>query len=184
MLNEFDDREEQLELAALQKELEQAGASIEKDFASYMAKNTTSELEELFFENKEAFYMQILQNQNIFLEENINPKLARSKELEGKISEKKSLSNIQAAAQNFLQSHPDVDINDLMRFFIEELGAKVKTQIESLPPEQFFEALYELYKRANKEEVINEPLPKKLSGVPSDTTQRSMQDNDLPTQRL
>ena len=54
--NPFDTSAEQGELDAINAELEQARASIESDFAKFAAANTTPEMEEQFFEDKEAFY--------------------------------------------------------------------------------------------------------------------------------
>lgn len=66
-VNPFDTTAEENELNALNAELEQARASLEGDFAKYAAENTSAELEELFFENKEEFFKAILEMQNTFL---------------------------------------------------------------------------------------------------------------------
>lgn len=183
--NPFDTSAEEAELNALQAELQQAQASIERDFAKQMAADTTPELEELFFDDKEAFYLQILQAQNAFLTENITPKVERSKALSADISQKKQFSSIDAALKAFKQKYPEVDTDALMAFFQNEVPSQVQQELQQLPPERFFEELYKLYQAVKSGGgQQNETLPQQIEGVPSTTNEARRDNSELPFARI
>ncbi len=53
-------REKEIELETLKREIAQAEASLENDFAKHMAEKTDEKLEDLFFNNKVDFYRSVL----------------------------------------------------------------------------------------------------------------------------
>ncbi|TLE14917.1 hypothetical protein LS72_007750 [Helicobacter apodemus] len=53
---------------------------------------------------------------------------------------------IEKAKNEFLNANPNVDIKDLMEFFLEETTPKQKKELETLEPLDFFNAVYELFK--------------------------------------
>lgn len=172
---------EEAELEAISKELEQAQASIEGDVAKDIAGKITPELEELFFEDKEAFVLEIFKLQNQYLEQNINPKVARAKELEGAIGQKQTMQGIQIAQQAFTQKHPEVDVNAMMEFFL-SLPQEEQHRLSTLAPDVFFEELYKLF-ASNKEEKQEQKFPTQLQGV-GNNSELSESGSDLPMERL
>lgn len=184
-LNEFDTSNEQTELDALNAELDQARANIEGNFSEYFAQNATPELEELFFEDKKAFADEFQKMQNVYFDEQIGVKQARANELQGSITQKQEFGVIDGAMKNFQAAHPDVNVDELFRFMSEDLSPRKMSELESLPPEQFFEELYALYQQMNGVDAKNgkEKLPQQLRGVPSNNVQ-SGSASELPTQRL
>lgn len=172
---------EEKELEAISKELEQAQASIEGDVAKDIATKITPELEELFFDDKEAFLLEIFKLQNTYLEENINPKVARAKELEGSIGQKQAMQGISIAQEKFAQAHPEVDINEMMEFFL-SLPPQEQQRLGQLQPDAFFEELYKLFTKTNGESESTH-LPTQLQGV-GNNSEMSESSRDLPMERI
>ncbi len=188
-VNPFDTTAEENELNALNAELEQARASLEGDFAKYAAENTSAELEELFFEDKEEFFKTILQMQNKFLSEGVGAKEARANQLTADINQKKQFSQIEEAKNAFEAKYPEISVETLLSFYQEALPPKIVAQLEALPPEQFFEELYNIYKAMNgegetKQEEQGEKLPQQISGAPQSSEAASGAGSELPFQRL
>lgn len=71
-------REKEIELETLKREIAQAEASLENDFAKHMAEKTDEKLEDLFFNNKVDFYRSVLVEQNNYLNENISKKIDKA----------------------------------------------------------------------------------------------------------
>lgn len=176
---QFDTNQEEKELAGLNAELEQIQASLEQDFASYATANTTAEDEELFFDNREEFYKKLLQKQNAFFEEKIGSKKTRVGELEQSIQNKKTLGAIEEAKNEFLKANPEANIQELMAFFDEDLTKRETNEMESLPPLEFFNKVYELYKQRKGEGDKGEELPFKLEGASGNVENSSGYENPL-----
>lgn len=182
--NPFDISAEESELNALNAELEQAQASLEADFAKVEAEKFSNDtaFQELVFEQPEAFFQQVLQDQNAFLAEKITPKVERANQLNADISQKKQFGAIDAALKTFQAAHPDVNVDELMNFFVNQLPPEIQNQLQSLPPEQFFEELLALFEKvqngagganAQNSGVVptQEDLPQQIQGVPTEATQ-------------
>lgn len=176
---------EEDELSAIEAELEQARASIEKDFAAYMANKTDEQMEELFFENKIAFYEAILQEQNAFLQSTIEPKMQRAQALRGDIAQKKQFQALEQAKEAFLQNHPDADIESLMQFYLNDLPPRVAKELEALFPSlEFFERVFELMNASNpSEETQEEKLPQQIQGQ-GVSAEASPSNESLPFERF
>lgn len=173
------------ELSALESEISQAEASLEQDFAKYAAQNLSEESEELFFEDKEAFILQILQMQNDFLNEGLRAKMQKAEHLKGEINSKKQMQGIEAAQNEFLQENPEADINALMDFYEEELGSKYKKELDKLEPKDFFNTLYEIYKMRNhKGGESEEHLPRELNANEADASLSGVSSDEMPMNRL
>ena len=171
--NPFDTSREEEELNSLKAELEQARASIEKDFATHMSNLSDEAMEELFLSDKVAFYEAVLKEQNAFLEKNINSKIAKANELEKSIGQKKNFAAIDEARKAFETAHPDakVSVDELLAFYEKEIPPNIAEQLSKLDPLSFFEELYALYQSVkNPNEQENQQLPKALNGVSSDTS--------------
>lgn len=179
--NPFDTSAEQGELDALNAELEQARASMESDFAKVEAQkfNSDTAFQELFFENPEAAFLQVLQDQNEYLATNIAPKEQRAEQLNADISQKQQFGAIDAGVKAFQQKHPDVDVAALLNFLTNEVPPQVRAELESLPPEQMLEELLALFEQvkngasqnAQGAEPQGENLPQQIQGVPTDAAQ-------------
>ncbi|MBS4276044.1 Coiled-coil domain-containing protein [Campylobacter vulpis] len=184
MSEDFSTSTQEEELSALENEISQAEASLEQDFAKYAAQNLDEESEELFFEDKEAFIMKILQMQNDFLNEGLRAKMQRADTLKSDIEGKKQMQGIEAAQKEFLEAHPDADMAALMEFYEEELGAKYKKELDKLEPKDFFTTLYEIYQMRNKKGDEEEHLPRELEANEADASVSSVGSEDMPMNRL
>ena len=161
------------ELETLKNEISQAEASLESDFAKYAADNINERLEQLFFDNKEQFIQELLTMQNQFLKDKLGDKAKRVSELHEEISSEQTKQELENMKEQFKQAHPDANMDDLIRFYNEDLPPKYRKQLDSLEGLDFFNQLYEVYKAFNAEENTEAPnneqntdpnLPKRLSG--------------------
>ncbi|TLD79841.1 hypothetical protein LS68_009215 [Helicobacter sp. MIT 05-5293] len=170
-------------LSGLKAELEQNMKSFEADFArkakDFIEQNP--DLEELFFENKEAFFEKILALQNEFIKTEIESKQDAISNLEGEITLDNQLGAIEKAKADFQQEHPDVDIQELLVFYSQELTPREQQAFESLAPTELFNALYELYTSKGGGGEQEEKLPQQVKGYPSDISQSA--NDSLPTER-
>lgn len=190
-VDEFDTTAEQGELDALNAEIEQNQALFKANFADYAAQNTTPEMEELFFEDKKAFYEAILDMENAFYAEQIASKQGRAEELSSDIGKKQGMKADKAAVELFKQNHPEIDINELIAFYEQLLPPKIRQELDgaNLPPEQFYEALLSLYQQfqgaAAPQGSGNAPLPQEINGAaaPASSVQGGGE-NFLPTTRM
>ncbi|PUB99898.1 Coiled-coil domain-containing protein [Helicobacter pylori] len=103
-------REKEIELETLKREIAQAEASLENDFAKHMAEKTDEKLEDLFFNNKKAEFLEKHKGENI-------------------------------------------DFNELVDFYNEELPQKYKREIDKLDGVQFFQSIYDLFNAAQGENM-------------------------------
>lgn len=184
-LNEFDTSAEQKELDAINAELEQLNALWESNFSEHFAANKSPELDELYFENPKAFADEFQKMQNAFYDEQIGSKRTRAGELQSSIKQKQEFGVIDGAMKEFQSKHPDVNVKELVRFFNEELPPRKVAELEALPPQEFFEAIYSLYQsQMNGDEPKKEKkLPQQLSGVPSSDA-GSARGSELPFSRM
>ncbi|BCD48471.1 Coiled-coil domain-containing protein [Helicobacter suis] len=164
------------ELETLKNEISQAEASLEADFAKYAAENMDEKLEQLFFDNKEQFVQELLTMQNQFLKDKLGDKAKRASELHEEISTEQTKQELENIKEQFKQNHPEANMDDLIRFYNEDLPPKYRNQLDQLEGLNFFNQLYELYKafsgEQNPENAQNEQnpenpdpnLPKRLNG--------------------
>ncbi|BCD45137.1 hypothetical protein [Helicobacter suis] len=163
------------ELETLKNEISQAEASLEADFAKYAAENMDEKLEQLFFDNKEQFVQELLTMQNQFLKDKLGDKAKRASELHEEISTEQTKQELENIKEQFKQNHPEANMDDLIRFYNEDLPPKYRNQLDQLEGLNFFNQLYELYKAfsgeqapengANEQPENPDPnLPKRLNG--------------------
>ncbi len=165
-------REKEIELETLKLEIEQAEASLENDFAKHMADKTDEKLEDLFFNNKADFYKFVLKEQNDFLNERVTKKLDKALALNEEIETSKKKEEVEKAKAEFLEQHQDenIDFNELVDFYNEELPQKYKREIDKLEGYAFFQAIYDLFKASQGENKPDEKaeeersLPKEVQG--------------------
>lgn len=185
--NAYDTSQDKARASALQNELAQAEASLENDFIDFALANLNEKDEELFFEDKKAFLKHILELQNAHYKEKIGSKKEELFALENSIKEKENLQGISQAQDEFLQKHPEADIEALSEFYTEDLGNKYKNELDKLAPNEFFEVLYQIYQNANgikPNEKEKENLPKQLEANGSDVEKSSLSNEDLPMTRI
>ncbi|NHB14160.1 Coiled-coil domain-containing protein [Helicobacter pylori] len=179
-------RDKEIELETLKREIAQAEASLENDFAKHMAEKTDEKLEDLFFNNKVDFYRSVLVEQNNYLNEHVSKKIDKAIALSEEIDTSKKIQEIEKAKVEFLEKHKNenIDFNELADFYNEELPQKYKREIEKLDGVQFFQAIYDLLKAAQgenmqeveayaREEERNLPKEVKGNGVSSSANARN-----------
>ncbi|WP_104748593.1 Coiled-coil domain-containing protein [Helicobacter cetorum] len=150
----MDTKDKEIELETLKREIAQSEASLENDFANYMAEHTDEKLEDLFFNNKVDFYKYILTAQNNYLKEHVLDKADKALALSDEIESSKKQSEIKRAQSEFLEKHKDenIDMNELVRFYNEELSPKYQREIDKLEGIDFFEAIYQFLKATKQQE--------------------------------
>ena len=172
-------------LQALESELQQSLASLESDFAKKCATlcEKNPELEELFFEDKEAFFLKILQYQNEVITQEIAPKEQMVENLKGEIAFDDKLSALQAAKLEFEKQNPQIDTNELLMLFA-QLPPEAQSELENLPSQEVFPTLLSIMQAKQSQGAqSNDELPKQVSGAPANVSTNEVQ-NDLPTQRI
>ncbi|WP_104714391.1 Coiled-coil domain-containing protein [Helicobacter cetorum] len=152
----MDMRDKEIELETLKREIAQSEASLENDFAKHMAEHTDEKLEDLFFNNKVDFYKYVLTAQNNYLKEHVIDKADKALALSDEIETSKKQAEVEKAKAEFLEKHKDENINmqELINFYNEEVPAKYKKEIEQLEGVEFFEAIYEMLKVAKGEREV------------------------------
>lgn len=166
-------------LAALDEEIKQASQSLEADFAKFAASKIDDKSEELFYENKEEFFKQVCQWQNDFLQ-NLRAKQGEAENLRQTINTKKNFSQIEQAGAEFQKNHPDVNLDELMEFYANDLSPRVKTELDKLEPNAFFNALFEEFKKAKGEvepQKEAKDLPQRLEGANTDLNAQNSDDS-------
>ncbi|TLE08573.1 hypothetical protein [Helicobacter bilis] len=188
--NQYDTTQEQGQLEAIQKELQDIEASVENDFAEHISAliDNDSVLEELFFSDRVTFFKKVIEEQNKFVNALVEPRVAKVKELQDTIAGKSELANIEAIKQDFQSRHPEVNIKELIAFFANELPQRVQEEIKSQPIEAFFDLVYEIYAAQNAEEAPSEEsppedLPAQAQGVAVDSQQSDTNSGALPMNR-
>ena len=188
--NEYDTTQEQGQLEAIQKELQDIEASVENDFAEHISAliDNDSVLEELFFSDRVTFFKKVIEEQNKFVNALVEPRVAKVKELQDTIAGKSELANIEAIKQDFQSRHPEVNIKELIVFFANELPQRVQEEIKSQPIEAFLDLVYEIYAAQNAEEAPPEEsppedLPAQAQGVAVDSQQSDTNSGALPMNR-
>lgn len=169
-------------LQALNAELDQARASIEQNLAKELAQLATdTELEDLFYEDKEAFFNKILQIQNEKILSQLQPLVDERNALGQEVEAQNKMEAIEQARQKFEAENPQVDTQALLQGFT-QLPQEAQAQIENLPPEQIFPALQQLLGISGGS-ASGAELPQQVTGVPSNASVMEP-DMDLPTRRL
>lgn len=183
--NPYDTGQEEYELSLLKQELAQNEASIEADFAKYVAENLNENQEMLMLDNKEAFIREVvLPMQNKFYNERISSKKAREKELEASINQKRSKKSFDDSVNAFMgESKLDNNsFNAMMDFYQNDLPPRTQKELEQLPPNEFFKKVYELYGSTQSQEP-QEPLPQQLEGVANKATDETTGFDENPMER-
>ncbi len=173
LIDPYATEQDEAALKALDEEIAQAAASLESDFAKFAASKVDEKTEELFFEDKEEFFKQVCAWQNEFLS-GFREKQGKAKALSDEIGLKKSFKAIENAKNEFAKNHPEVNTNELMDFYANDLSPRIKANLDKLEPREFFEALFIEFSKqngstqssVNKEQ--NEALPKRINGSEAD----------------
>ena len=176
-VNPFDSSVEEGELASLMKELQGIEETKKADFAKYLSQNLTPEEKELFFEDEEAFFQNILNKEEVFLREKIGDKQKRAEELEKAIAQKHSFGILEKAESEFLKRHPNVNVDEMIDFYENDLQPREKRKLDKLEPDEFFESLFSLYER-QQSTTKKEGLPKRTKGTPMDVENADYQSDD------
>ncbi len=165
-------KEKEIELETLKREIAQAEASLEQDFIKHMVDKTSEKVEDLFFSNKPEFYRFVFTEQNNYLREKLTDKVGRAMDLSDEIQRERESEEIEKDKEAFLKKHPEIDLNELLDFYNEEIPNRIKKQIDKLEGVAFFEAVLDYFNAviAKEEEPKNEEkeeknnLPKEALG--------------------
>lgn len=181
----FDTSAETKELETLQNELAQSEAALEANFAKYASELITPELEDLFYEDKEQFFIKIAQMQNQFYQDNIASKQARAQELQGSINQKSLMGQIDQARAKFEQE-ASVDLNTLLQFYEDYIPNAAKAQLDQLQPYDFFKQLEQIYLSQNANPQGSqggEKPPSRIAGNATPSANLDYNADLLPTER-
>lgn len=180
--NPYDTTSESQELELLQNELAQSEAGLEANFAKYASELITPELEELFYDNKEEFLIQLQKMQNQFYQDNITSKQARVGDLQQQISQKQMMGEIDQARASF-ESESGADVNELLQFYEDFVPNAAKRELDKLPPKDFFAQLYQIYQtQTNPQGAGGEP-PMRIAGNAAPSSNLDYNADLLPTER-
>ncbi len=162
-------KEKEIELETLKREIAQAEASLEQDFIKHMVEKTNEKVEDLFFSNKPEFYRFVFTEQNNYLREKLTDKVGKAMDLSDEIQRDKDAEEIERDKEAFLKKHPEIDFNELLDFYNEEIPNRIKKQIDKLEGVAFFEAVLDYFNAvmAKEEKPKNEEenkLPKEALG--------------------
>lgn len=178
----YDTTSESQELELLQNELAQSEAGLEANFAKYASELITPELEDLFYENKEEFLIQLQKMQNQFYQDNITSKQARVGDLQQQISQKQMMGEIDQARASF-ESESGADVNELLQFYEDFVPNAAKRELDKLPPKDFFTQLYQIYQtQTNPQGAGGEP-PMRIAGNAAPSSNLDYNADLLPTER-
>ncbi|GAA9374956.1 hypothetical protein BTM413_12420 [Helicobacter pylori] len=156
-------KEKEIELETLKREIAQAEASLEQDFIKHMVDKTSEKVEDLFFSNKPEFYRFVFTEQNNYLKEKLTDKVSKAMELSDEIQKDKDAEEIEKDKQAFLKKYPEVDFNELLDFYNEEIPNRMKKEIDKLEGVAFFEAVLDYFNALNaKEEEFKKEEESKL----------------------
>nr|WP_317405034.1 hypothetical protein [uncultured Helicobacter sp.] len=178
--NEPQNKEQMLE--AMQNELNQAMQSLESDFAKKCVSlcENDPQLEELFFSDKEQFFLKILEYQNQVFKEEIEPRQEKVANLQGEIEFDNKMQELDSAKAQWDSQNPPVSADELLAFFT-TLPQEVQKELEALPSESVFPTLLEIMQSQNPQEQTQD-LPQQVNGSPANVSSNEPQ-SDLPTQR-
>lgn len=165
-------------------DLKSGVASIQGGLAKELAEmvENNPELEDLFFEDKEAFFKKIIEFQDKVVNERIVDRQNELEEFDKNAQFESGLQALEQAKKAFQEAHPDVNADELMQFYL-TLPQDVQAQLDSLAPDALFEKLFELYQaQGGAQQGQQDQLPKQLNGMPSDASELEPE-LDLPTTR-
>lgn len=165
-------------------DLKSGVASIQEGLAKELAEmvENNPELEDLFFEDKEAFFKKIIEFQDKVVNERIVDRQTELEEFDKNAQFESGLQALEQAKKAFQEAHPDVNADELMQFYL-TLPQDVQAQLDSLAPDALFEKLFELYQaQGGAQQGQQDQLPKQLNGMPSDASELEPE-LDLPTTR-
>ncbi|EJB43100.1 hypothetical protein [Helicobacter pylori] len=145
-------KEKEIELETLKREIVQAEASLEQDFIKHMVDKTSEKVEDLFFSNKPEFYRFVFTEQNNYLREKLTDKVSKAMALSDEIQKDKDAEEIEKDKEAFLKKHPEIDFNELLEFYNEEVPNRLKKQIDKLEGVAFFEAILDYFNALNAKE--------------------------------
>lgn len=185
--NPFDTTHQESELSALENELNESLSALDSDFASFYAENMPDDVEELFFEDRAAFLMEVEKAKMQYIQEKITPMEQRKEELTQSIAQNKQGAAIWQAQAAFTKAYPDADLDSLLKFYNENLSPKQKQELER--EGDLFKAYEKVYQYMNggsdEGSAKKRDLPKQTSGQFGTTRglDLDLRDSDLPINR-
>lgn len=183
--NPFDTSKQEGELSTLENELNESLSALDSDFANYYAENMPEDVEELFFDDRVAFLMEVEKAKVEYIQEKIEPVQARKKELIDSIAQNKQGSAIWEAQSKFTKAYPQADLDSLLKFYNENLSPKQKQELEN--EGDLFKAYEKVYHymQGGGEEKGKRNLPKQTNSQFGNVKglDLDLRDSDLPINR-
>lgn len=180
--NPYDTTKESQELELLQNELAQSEAGLEANFAKYASELITPELEDLFYENKEEFLIELQKMQNQFYQDNITNKQKRVGDLQQQISQKQMMGEIDQARTSF-ESESGADVNVLLQFYEDFVPNAAKKELDKLAPKDFFAQLHQIYQTHHTPKAAGTEPPMRIEGNAAPSSNLDYNTDLLPTER-
>lgn len=182
-INDFDFTSEESELNTLQQEINQLESALENNGADYLTQNLTEQDEELFFSNPKEFFITMMTKLNDFYNNSIGSKKQKAQDLTQSINQKKQFAEYDKAEKEFLQSHPNINLDDLYTFVNEDLSPRIQREINQLEPLEALKKAYEYYIKDNTN-TANDKLPKRLEGKAQRVDDNATDDYDEILDRM
>ncbi|TLD84255.1 hypothetical protein [Helicobacter trogontum] len=186
--NPFDTKGQEQELSVLEQELNESLSALDSDFANFYAENMPEDVEELFFEDRVSFLIEVEKAKVEYVQEKIGPMQQRKQELTQTIEQNKQGSAIWEAQTAFSAAHPEADLDELLKFYNENLSPKQKQELEREGDLlKTYEKVYEYMQGgAQKEEGKSKrDLPKQTNAQFGNAKglDLDLNDSDLPINR-
>ncbi|HEG5338734.1 TPA: hypothetical protein ACTOBO_001717 [Campylobacter jejuni] len=181
--NDFDTTQDKAELNAIEAELAESRAAIDSEFIDKFIKefDENEDLQNLFFEDKKAFFTQYEKEKQEHLDELVAPKMKKREELIAMIKDKEHGGKVFRVKQEFQKANPEVSMQELDDFYSNELSKRVQDEIAKMPAIQGYEKLLELFMKDKKTSANTEP-PKKYNSLymDKDANLLDVRNTDLP----
>lgn len=184
--NPFDTSEQEGELSTLENELNESLSALDSDFAQYYAENMPEEVEEMFFEDRASFLIEVEKAKVEYIQEKIEPMQQRKQELTQSIESKKQGASIWEAQTKFQKAYPEADLDELLKFYNEELSPKQKQTLEGEADLfKVYEKVYQYMIGGQEQGKTSKNLPKQTNGQYGNLRglDLDLRDSDLPINR-
>lgn len=151
------------QIIALEQEINESRAAIDKDFAKKFASNISEEQQQLMFNDLAAFLESYEQAKLENLKSELKPKIAKHDELKIQLENEGIEETIKAAKEKLLTKYPKANPDEVLAFMQEDLSPKQLKELEQLDPSEVLIKVYELMPQSKGKE-----LPQELNDLNDD----------------
>ncbi|ULO02916.1 hypothetical protein [Campylobacter sp. RM12651] len=151
------------QIMALEQEINESRAAIDKDFAKKFASSISEEQQQLMFNDLAAFLESYEQAKLENLKSELKPKIAKHDELKIQLENEGIEETIKAAKEKLLAKYPKANPDEVLAFMQEDLSPKQLKELEQLDPSEVLIKVYELMPQSKGKE-----LPQELNDLNDD----------------